>query len=104
MDCHFCGVGSRDQIGGADQVQETLFIYPAVTVHCLMVHESDIYRGATKTKSAEFKKEQSDVSQTFRSFGEPFCFYSKVFSNHLLLLTRCSLILFEVLLLLDRFH
>ena len=55
------------------------------------MHESDIYRRATKTESAEFEKEQGDFSQTFRSSGMAFCFDGTVFSTHVLLLGRDGL-------------
>jgi hypothetical protein len=69
VDSHFGGVRARYEIGGADQIEETLLIYPTTTAHCLLVHERDVHGGATDAESAEFEKKKSDFFETPRNIG-----------------------------------
>jgi hypothetical protein len=57
MNSHFCGIGTRDQVGCSNQIQKMLAIHPFASGYDLFFHHGDVSRRSAKGDAPEFKEE-----------------------------------------------
>ena len=57
VDRHLGRVGTRDEIGGADEVEELVARHPLPTTHHFIFHHREVRRGTAKGRAAEAKEQ-----------------------------------------------
>jgi hypothetical protein len=60
----FGGVRSRNQIDGADEVEELIARQPATAANELGLHQRDVRGGTAEAYSAEFEKDKGQLEET----------------------------------------
>ena len=61
MNGHFRRVWTRNEIGSAEQVEETLARQPAAAIHHLILHHSDMGCRTAEAESPQLQKESHDL-------------------------------------------
>ena len=68
--CHLGGVGSGDEVGGGEQVEESLVAQPLAAPDEFIAEHADMRGGTAKGGEAEFEKCRKDFDEGFHDWGE----------------------------------
>src|SRR5262249_49894619 len=72
VDGDFGGIGPRNQVRGANQIEKLLVGQPAAPAYQLVLHEGDVRRPPTKADGAELQEDGRQLAQRRSRVGAGF--------------------------------